>query len=434
MIQDLELIISEGEGYTVEFKEKPDKKLAEEICAFANASGGRIYIGVSDSGNMTGTDVSNSARSKIQDFIRQIEPPLPVKTEIDSENCLIILTVPFGGRKPYCCSSGFFMRYGPNSQKLRRDEIIGLLKSEGVVSYDSWITDFLVRNDFNEKFYQTYLEKSGISPCFSKEAVLFNLNCAEKNDDGELVYTNAGALFFRNNAHDFIFRHASIVCTLFKGTDRANVLAAVEFSENLIENIEQSLRYLKQNLKTRYVFEGLTRKNILEIPEIALREAVINAVCHRDYFNKGSRIMIEIFDDRLEITNPGGIINGVTNENFGTVSMSRNPVLADLLFRAGYVEKMGTGVSRIQKSVKEAGLSDPIFETSGFFKVIFPRQDDSLFSFDAVRESGEVYVGKPLLIFKDEPVIVLKPVLPDSQSEQADDRDENSKSDDVINV
>lgn len=111
---ELNIILQEGESYKVEFKGSVDKSLAEEVCAFANASGGRIFIGVDDNGKIIGTDTSNAARSRIQDTLRQIQPDLTIK--LDVINNIIVLLVPEGKEKPYNCSKGFFLRVGPNSQ------------------------------------------------------------------------------------------------------------------------------------------------------------------------------------------------------------------------------------------------------------------------------------------------------------------------------
>lgn len=106
--------------------------------------------------------------------------------------------------------------------------------------------------------------------------------------------------------------------------------------------------YLKQHLKVRYEFDGSpARKEIPEIPYEALREAVINAVIHRDYFEKGVNVMIEIFDDRVEITSPGGLPKGLKVEDFGKVSLLRNPNIANLMQRIEYIEKMGSGCKTV---------------------------------------------------------------------------------------
>ena len=102
--------------------------------------------------------------------------------------------------------------------------------------------------------------------------------------------------------------------------------------------------FLKQHIAVRYEFDGSPKR--IEIPEIpfeALREAVINAVCHRDYFEKGANAMVEIFDDRVEISSPGGLVKGLDKKNFGKKSILRNANIASLFHRMGYIEKMGTG-------------------------------------------------------------------------------------------
>ena len=115
--------------------------------------------------------------------------------------------------------------------------------------------------------------------------------------------------------------------------------------------------YLKQRLNVRYEFDGNpARIEIPEIPWEALREAVINAVIHRNYFEKGANVMVEIFDDRVEITSPGGLPKGLKEEDFGKISILRNPNIANLMQRIDYIEKMGTGIARMQKLLANAGL------------------------------------------------------------------------------
>ena len=111
-----------------------------------------------------------------------------------------------------------------------------------------------------------------------------------------------------------------------------------------------------------------------EAPYDALREAVINAVAHRDYFEKGANVMVEMFDDRIEITSYGGLVKSLKPEDFGKKSVLRNPNIANLLQRAGYIEKMGTGINKIKRLMAEAGLPPVEFEFDTFFNVIFKRK------------------------------------------------------------
>jgi ATP-dependent DNA helicase RecG len=367
MISDFEVIISEGESYMVEFKETPDKDLPSEVCAFANASGGKVYIGIHDKGYIVGTDTSNAARSRIQDTINKIEPRLNVG--IDVLDNIIVLTVPEGMHKPYSCPAGFYLRSGPNSQKLGRDSIIDFFQSEGHVRYDEIVRDDLpIDERFNEAAYKRYIKTAKISDVLEQDAILKNLNCAGMSN-GKFCYTNAGALFFRINDEDVIFRHAGIVCALYKGTDKAYILDAKELNSDIVSNVDDAIVFLKKHLRVSYKIEGLRRENILELPEDALREAVVNAVCHRDYFEKGARVMVEIFDDRVDIISPGGICKRITRENFGTVSITRNSIIASMFFRIDYIEQMGTGIWRMRNATREANVAEPEFEFTGFLKL-----------------------------------------------------------------
>jgi ATP-dependent DNA helicase RecG len=115
------------------------------------------------------------------------------------------------------------------------------------------------------------------------------------------------------------------------------------------------------------------RREIPEIPYEALREAIINAAAHRDYFEKGTNIMVEMFDDKIDITNFGGLAKGLKPEDFGKKSVLRNPNIANLLHRAGYIEKMGTGINKMKNLISKAGLSPIKFEFDNFFTVTFKR-------------------------------------------------------------
>jgi ATP-dependent DNA helicase RecG len=151
--------------------------------------------------------------------------------------------------KPYRCGSGFFRRIGPNSQKLSRNEIIEFFKAEEKIRFDQLI---------NTQFYYD-----------------------------EQVVNNTGILFFSKNL-DYIYPHAAVTCALFQGTDKFAVLDRRDFNEDLISNIDGAMNFLKRYIAVRYEMTGEPRrKEIPEVPYDALREAIINAVAHRDYFERG---------------------------------------------------------------------------------------------------------------------------------------------------
>lgn len=121
---------------------------------------------------------------------------------------------------------------------------------------------------------------------------------------------------------------------------------------------------------------GKARKELWEIPETVFKEAIINSLAHRDYFDKGGRITIELFNDRVEITNPGGLVSSITKNEFGKKSSSRNPLIFGLFERMRLVEQIGFGISRMRDLMEEEGLTPPEFNTDGMFTVIFRRPFD----------------------------------------------------------
>jgi ATP-dependent DNA helicase RecG len=292
---------------------------------------------------------------------------------LDVFDNIIVLTVPEGTQKPYSCPEGFFLRTGPNSQKLDRDSIIEFFQSEGRVRYDQIVRDDLpITERFNEAAYRRFIRLAKISEVLDRDTNLINLKCAGRSGE-KLCFTNVGALFFRTNDEDVEFRHAGIVCGLFRGTSKAYVLDAKELNSDIVSNVDDAIIFLKKHLRISFKIEGLRRENILELPEDAIREAIVNAVCHRNYFEYGSRIMVEIYDDRVDIVSPGGVCKGITPENFGTISITRNPLVQSMFYRIGYIEQMGTGIIRMKEAAKEANVAEPQFVLENFFRVTFKR-------------------------------------------------------------
>lgn len=367
MVKELKQLIKIGEGYHLEFKESLDKSLIEEVCAFANSSGGKVLLGVSDDGEIKGIRTDNDILSRIQDVANRLEPKLNIKISVSES--IIVVDVPQGGEKPYGCSRGFFVRIGPNSQKLTRNEIISFFQKEGRIRFDELENSKAnFERDFDKEAFIKFIELSNITPAIDHKFLLENLDCILKN--GKL--TNAGVLFFAKST-EFLLLQAKVVCVLYKGTEKLNILDKKDFYGNIIQNIKDAIMFVKRHINIEYKIENLRREEIPEIPDIALREAIVNAVCHRDYFEKGASVMIEIFDDRVEISNPGGLPSGLNAKEFGTKSVVRNPVIASLLNRADYIEQIGTGINRIKNSVKEHGQGIVEFYYNHFFVVTFTK-------------------------------------------------------------
>lgn len=341
MNKDIKSIIDTGEGYYTEFKRSLDKSLIEEVCAFANASGGKIILGVADNGDIVGIDTSNKTRSKIQDILRQLQPQLNVSIEIDHN--IIIIDIPSGEEKPYACSRGFFMKMGANTQKLERNEIVNFYKSEGRIRFEELINeDANFERDFDKNAFKYFIERAGITRNLNIKSLLQNFKCLTNDNH----MTNLGVLFFAKDI-DFIMNYALVDCILFHGDDRIKILNRRQYKGNIIENIENALAFIQKHTNVEYVITGKPRREeIPDYPEEALREAIVNAVCHRDYFIRETNVVIEVFKNQVKISNPGGLPKGLDLKKFGTQSFPRNQLIASMLHRANYIEKAGTGIKR----------------------------------------------------------------------------------------
>ena len=354
-VQDL---ISTKEGYRIEFKQALDKSLIREVSAFANSGGGCILLGVADDGSIKGIGIDNRFLSKVQDVLNSLQPKLNIELEIKTlkGKKLLILHVPEGHQKPYKCPSGFYMRIGANSQKLSRDEIIDFFNRE--LPKKLWEELINEKADFKRDFYspslspafEHFLKLSGISPKQIKsQALLQNLNCLTQDKK----MTNLGVLFFAQSI-DFIMNYALVDCILFQGTARVKILDRKRYTGPLLDNIESAIAFIQRHTNTEYVITGRPkREEIPDYPEPALREAVINAVCHRDYFDRRCHVVVEVSSDSVKILNQGGLPPGLDAKNFGTQSAPRNPLIADMLQRVNYIEKAGTGIARIKEALRK---------------------------------------------------------------------------------
>ena len=167
-----------------------------------------------------------------------------------------------------------------------------------------------------------------------------------------------------------------ISCARLKGTEKRHVFDRKMFNKDILSNIDEALLFLQNYLRLKYdVVPGeIKRREILEIPEDALREALVNAVTHRDYLNQGIYVDVEIYDNRVEISNFGELPKGLKKDQFGKKSMPHNHLIAELMLRVGHIEKMGTGIKKMRDLVKEAGLEPIKFEFNNFTTVIFHRK------------------------------------------------------------
>ena len=385
---DLNILVAEGEGSMLEYKEGLSSGFSRELVALANSAGGRILIGVRDDGTIVGMRDSNDLRARIQDMARNCDPP--VKVLVESVGDVVVVTVRESENKPVQCRDGFFWRQGATTQKLTRDEIREFFQSEGAIRFDtSLCTKFRYPEDFDREKFAAWLRLSGISPGDNVEDVLVNIEAAERSGR-HLVMRNAGVLFFARDVRHF-FPQAYLTCLLGKGRDKVHILDRKDFAGGVVADIEDALRFVERNTRLAYKIEKLQREEIPEYPMAALREAITNAIMHRDYFEAGANVFVEIYSDRIEVSNPGGLPKGLTPEQFGTRSVRRNALIADLLLRIGFIEKAGTGIRRMREDAVDHGCPEPRFDQTGFFAATFwplPK-DEGVEGEDAVATASE---------------------------------------------
>lgn len=373
---DIKLVLQLGEGQNVEFKEGISGTLSKEMVAFANADGGRMFIGISDDGKIAGFKKSNRITAIIQDFARNCDPTVKIhlSTIRSDGNDILVIDVPEGENKPYSCSDGYYLRVGPTCQKMRRDELIDFVRKIQPYCFDEDpCPEFKYPKDFSSKSFRQFLDKAGIKATGIKQIdLLKNLGVVANSKGRNIVFNNAGVLFFAKEPHRFI-RHSDVTCVLFQTDNKAYILDRKDLQGSIFDNVEQAMVFLKRHLSLRYEIKTLQRKEILELPEEALREAVLNAVTHRDYSIRGAVVMVEIFRDRVEITDPGALPPGMKRSELGRRTVHRNSLIANLFHRMGEIEKVGSGINRMKEATKKAHVAAPRFEVSGFFVISFKR-------------------------------------------------------------
>jgi ATP-dependent DNA helicase RecG len=371
--KELELILKEGEGYKIEFKETIGG-IDKDLVAFANSSGGRVLLGVMDAGEVKGIKITNRLRSQIQDIANNCRPQIKVLFD-QSENILIV-NVREGTDKPYACSSGFCKRIGPISQKMTRDEIIEFIKSEGKIRFDELPEPkFSYPIDFDKKKLLSFLELAGLTKSVKPETILVNLGAAEKQE-GKFYFNNAGVLLFAKEPQKFI-PWSVFTVALFKDKNGVDVIDRKEISGNLFEIVEQVMDFVKLYSKVAYRFTGKPqRENIYEYPFEAVREAVINSVIHKYYFERGHNNILRFLPDRIRIEN---YWQKPQHFKLGRTVFRRNPLLVDLFARIHFGEKLGTGMQRMKDYCKSESAPYPIIEyTDTHFYIVFKQNREYL--------------------------------------------------------
>ena len=376
----ISIFVHEGEGLTVEFKEHFTARIDEDIVAFANTKGGTILLGVRDDRTIAGEKLTNDLKARINSIARNCAPP--IQTKIKHIQNIVAIEVPQGEEKPYSCASGYFRRLDGTTQKMSNHELRTMFQEHEKISFEEKTNRSVSWKDISGEKIRNFLKEADISiRKIIPQDILASLSLVQK---GRI--TNAGALMFASRVDKFI-PHAESIFAAFKGTDKTNIYDRNDVKEDLLIQFNEAVAFLKKHLNIRSEIRGFDRSDIYEIPLDALREAVVNAIVHRNYTINGTSIYVRIYDDRVEIENPGGLPDGITKLDFAKSSVRRNPIIADMFHRMGKVERMGSGIERMRELMREAGLKEPVFEMDNFFRVTFYR--DPRYSLKADRETGE---------------------------------------------
>ena len=349
-------LVALGEGFTTEFKHSGTSGLGREICAFANATGGTILLGVADDGEVFGVDSHNRLKSEVQSIARSADPPIAV--EIESAGQVLCVWVPAQQSKPYSFGGKFFIREGASSQQMSREEIREFFFKEGLIRFDETLCrSFDLERDLTEDNWERFGQRAGIPEGMEPVATLENLHLVKT---GEM--THAGAWLLADDITRYTLQ-AGVTCAVLRGVTKIHILDRKEFTGDLYSTFEDCMAYLQAKLNTALIPHAQGRDERLELPEDALREALVNAIAHREY-RSTANVQVYIFRDRLEIVTPGGLPAGMREEDLGTKSVPRNPLLFGMLYRMGLVEQIGSGIRRIRQLCRDYEVAEPLIYVS----------------------------------------------------------------------
>ena len=371
-----------GESKNIEYKVTlPDKseKYIKTIVAFANTQGGKLIVGIDDKTHEV-IGVENEILFQLMDGIAnavsdscipQIIPDIEPQT-VDGKT-VIVVSVEAGKNRPYYLKSkgkehGTYIRVAGTSRQAFPEKIKELEMEGARISWDELTcVGYPVSEEATEKLckdIECFRKRAGMAEHSVKKEQLINWKILKKSE-GQLLATNVYALL----TSDY-FSFSKTQCAVFKGTYRTVFLDKREFMGPIYTQIEEAVDFVLRNIRLGATIDGLVRKEKYELPPEAIREMIINAHCHRNLLDE-SCIQVAVYDDRLEVTSPGGLYNGLTYEEImNGHSKIRNRGIANIFGQMGLVEAWGSGIKRIINAAEKYGLPEPKFqEFDNMFRV-----------------------------------------------------------------
>ncbi len=372
----LEELLEHGESSAIAcFRErfKPDD-LAETLVAFANGSGGTAVIGVTGRVRPRVEGVSNviAAEEAALEAALACTPPLVLplpQAHEHTQGTVLLIEVPPGMPHVYSLHGKYLRRDGPTNAPLSPHELRQLLLDRGEVGWERLCPDDVQLVDLDPAKIEQYVARIGAAAEMDPYAWLFRRGCLARNPDGTYKPTNAGMLLFaRDTERDY--PQCEITLVRYTGLEMSDEFERVDIRTALPDQVRRAEVWLNEHMRRGSRMIGLQRDDWTEYPPAAVREALVNAVAHRDYTVRGEGIRIAMFADRLEVYSPGRLPGHVTLDNIAEERFSRNETLVQVLADLGLIERLGYGINRMQRQMADAGLPPPEFrETAAGFLV-----------------------------------------------------------------
>lgn len=370
------------EGTTLEFRSAKEgaKDIARTICAFANTEGGRIYFGVANDGTVIGIPPSDvdEVQLTVSTAAQQVVPRPFIKVDLqrhEGERVVVAKVLPFGAGTLCSLGGSIYYRHGSAVTKLEGKTLQDYLVTRYILDFGEQLSSAGM-DDVNAERLRSFLSVRSPEIAFDKTKVrsyLDGLGVTTMVDGGPRL-KNVGVLFFGTEPSKFIMQ-AEIRIARFRGTTPVDIIDAQYIAATIPEALKAAEDFVKRNTRVAFVIEGMRRKDVPEYPEKVVREVLVNALAHRDYFSRDS-VQVRIFDDRLEVVNPGKLPMELNVHDLGTMSVQRNPLAYRLLRDLGLVEGSSTGIPRIRSTLMKEGYPEPSFEELGsFFRVIVRNKD-----------------------------------------------------------
>ena len=365
---NLKEIIESGESEITEFKTSLAewRDVVETISAFSNRNGGRVFIGVADNCDVVGVDIGKNTIEKLTNQIKQNTDPVTypsIRVEEIGGKQVIVVDALESKQKPVLAFGRAFIRVGKSNQKLGYEEIRNLALQTSKVYWDGRVCEGAGLEDIDEGKVRWFLRRAKYERRLELDPETPFGEALEKLEllkEGKP--TNAAILLFGRNPQRF-FIQSETRCARFKGTKPLEFIDMKVFGGNMIDQREDAVEFVKEHIKLHAKIVGLERIETWEYPIDAIREAITNAICHRDY-EISANVQVRIFDDRIEIWGCGHLPEPLTVEDLKQRhrSILRNPLVGKCFFWIKFIEQWGTGTNRIIDACLNHGLPEPVFE------------------------------------------------------------------------